>query len=358
VADADRKAMTETETANALPARRPRRYFGLLSALLLLGAIATGLYWLHRMRAGIEEAQHQIEPELSVIEREQTLQQGQLNDLEGHVADLNQSSHDHGDQLGTLQGRVDGVEQSLTRVQSAVQGGRTRMELLTVEQLLLSANDAAQLDGNAKAAAAALRLAQERLGSISEPQLFAVRKALADERASLESVPQADLSGAALSLGALIDRVEKLPLRAGAPDRFMPNPGAPQPSNGPLPWHKRFWYSIHDALHALFTVRRTDQPISTLLPPEQQSLIGQVLALRLEAARSALLRADTAAFRDALGSSAKWLDTYYRSDDPGVLAAQATIEQLQALDLRPALPDLSRSLALLRGYLDATAKGP
>lgn len=348
--------MTDPQTAAIAAPRQPRRLLGLLLFVLVAGGIVIAAWVLHRLRAGIEEAQHQIEPELSVIEREQTLQQGQLNDLEGHVADINQSSHDHGDQIATIQGRLEGVEQTLTRVQSAVQGGRTRLELLTVEQLLLAANDAAQLDGDARAAGAALKLAQERLGTIPEPQLFAVRKALAEERATIDAVPQVDRTGAALTLGTLIERAGRLPLRAGAPDRFTPMPAPPPPSDKPLPWHKRFWRSAHDALHSLFTIRRTDQPITTLLPPEQQALIGEVLALRLESARTALLRGDTAVFHDALGSAAKWLDSYYRSDDPGVLSAQASIEQLQSLELRPPLPDLGRSLALLRAYLDSTNK--
>ncbi len=348
--------MTDTQNAATAAPRRPRRVLGFVLLLLLAGGIAFAAWVLHRMRAGIEEAQHQIEPELSIIERQQTLQQGQLNDLEGHVADINQSSHDQGDQIATVQGRLDGVEQSLNHVQSAVQGGRVRMELLTVEQLLLAANDAAQLDGDAHAAGAALKLAQERLGTIPEPQLFAVRKALADEIAAVDAVPQADRTGAALTLGALIERSGKLPLRAGAPDRFMPALTPPPSADKPLPWHRRFWRSVNDALHSLFTIRRTDQAVTTLLPPEQQSLIGEVLALRLESARTALLRGDTAVFRDALDSAAKWLDTYYRSDDPGVLSAQASIERLQSLELRPGLPDLSHSLALLRAYLDSAGK--
>ena len=348
--------MIDTQTAATAPVRRPRRLLGLLIPLLLIAGLAGSAYLLHRMRSGIEEAQHQIEPELSVIEREQTLQQGQLNDLEGHLADINQSSHDHGDQIATLQGRVDAAEQSLAHVQSAVQGGRTRMELLTVEQLLLAANDAAQLNGDVHATAAALKLAQERLGTLADPQLFAVRKALADERAAVDAIGQPDISGAALMLGALIDRSGKLPLRAGAPDRFTPAVSSPTSPEAPLSWHKRFWRMVHDAVHALFTIRRTDQPITTLLPPEQQSLIGEVLALRLESARTALRRGDTAVFRGALGSAAKWLDTYYRGDDPGVLSAQSTIAQLQALELRPSRPDLSLSLTVLRAFLDSSGK--
>jgi uroporphyrin-3 C-methyltransferase len=344
--------MNDTQTATIPVARRPSRLFRYLFLGLLIGGTVLAAYVLHRMRAGIEEAQHQIEPELSVIEREQTLQQGQLNDIEGHVADINQSSHDHGDQIATLQGRMDNAEQSLSHVQTTVQGGRIRMQLLTVEQLLLAANDAAQLENDAHAAGAALKLADDRLGTLADPQLFAVRKVLAEERAAVDAVPQVDLSGAALTLGAMIERAGKLPLRAGAPDRFRAVPAAPPPTDHPLPWHKRFWRSVHDALNALFTIRRTDQAVSTLLPQEQQELIGEVLSLRLESARTALLKRDTPVFRDALASSAHWLDAYYRLDDPGVLSMQATIEQLQSAELRPAVPDLSRSLALLRAYLD------
>ena len=47
--------------------------------------------------------------------------------------------------------------------------------------------------------------------------------------------------------------------------------------------------SLREVLGAVFTVRRTDKPVDRLLPPEQETLVGQLLLLKLETARAALL---------------------------------------------------------------------
>jgi len=49
----------------------------------------------------------------------------------------------------------------------------------------------------------------------------------------------------------------------------------------------------------------------------------------------------------------QWLGDYYRAEDPTVSAARAELERLRGLELDPPLPDLSRSVGLLRAYLDA-----
>ena len=88
-----------------------------------------------------------------------------------------------------------------------------------------------------------------------------------------------------------------------------------------------------------------------MLSAEQETLVVQVLALKLEGARVALLRGDTTSFRDLCESASHWLDTYFQGDDPGVAAAHAELERLQPLDLSPPLPDISRSLGLLRAFM-------
>src|SRR3546814_4968279 len=46
-----------------------------------------------------------------------------------------------------------------------------------------------------------------------------------------------------------------------------------------------------------------------------------------------------------------WLDTYFQNDDPGVATAHAELQRLQPLELSPPLPDISRSLGLLRAFM-------
>jgi len=120
-------------------------------------------------------------------------------------------------------------------------------------------------------------------------------------------------------------------------------------------WYQRLWASVRTALSNLFTVRRDDGPSPRLLSAEQEALVVQVLALKLEGARVALLRNDTVSFRDLIESSSNWLDAYFRDDDPGVVAAKAELLRLRPLELNPPLPDISRSLNLLRAFLAPAA---
>ena len=110
----------------------------------------------------------------------------------------------------------------------------------------------------------------------------------------------------------------------------------------------------------LFTIRREDNSNAIrLLPPEAEAVIYHVLMLRLEGARVALLNGNAVAMREQLRSTLEWLDAQFKKDDPGALAMKSELERLQALDLAPPLPDISRSLAAVGARLDdVAAPGP
>jgi uroporphyrin-3 C-methyltransferase len=209
-----------------------------------------------------------------------------------------------------------------------------------------------QLAHDAPGAGAALQLAEQRLSALAEPRLFEIRKAVADERAALLAVPVADRASAALNLSGLIARADNLPLRQH-PLLKEPPAATAAPQNFQDGWAARGWASLRELFAHVFIVQRTDKPVDRLLPPEQEMLVKQLLALKLESARAALLLGDTASFRSALESATQWLGDYYRPEDPTVSAARAELERLHGLDLDPPLPDLSRSVGLLRAYLDA-----
>lgn len=342
---------------DAMPPRR-RFSWGALAVLLLLVLLGAGGYGGWR----VWHANHDTEDTVAAQENllvhlshQLSDTQSQLEELRTHLGDLTDSQRQSADAIARLQGRGDEVDQAIARLSADLKGGRIRAQLVTVEQLLLLANDRAQLAHDARGAALALQLAEDRLGSLAEPRLFEVRKAIADERAALQALPQADRAGAALSLSGLIDRADTLPLRQHP--AVQAAAAAPQATPAMPPfgrsWTSRGWDSVREMLGHVFIVHRTDKPVDRLLPPEQEVLVKQLLALKLESARAALLLGDTASFRSALDSAGRWLGDYYRPEDPAVSAARAELERLRTLELDPPLPDLSRSVGLLRAYIDA-----
>jgi uncharacterized protein HemX len=118
----------------------------------------------------------------------------------------------------------------------------------------------------------------------------------------------------------------------------------------------RAWAGLREVLGAVFVVRRIDRPVDRLVPAEQEALVGQLLLLKLETARAALIEGRQQALRGALADAIAFIADYYRIDDPALVAARAELLRIAALDLARPLPELGRSLGLLRAYLDANPR--
>ncbi len=344
-------------TDNEVQVPPPRRSFwGLLLMLVLLAALGAAGYGGWRVWHANHETEDTVAAQEALLIRmshQLSEAQSSIEQLRERQSDLTDALHQNADDVAKLQSHDDDVEQTVQHLSADLKGGRTRAQLVAVEQLLLMANDRAQLAHDARGATAALQLAEERLSAMAEPRLFEVRKAVADERAALLAVPLADRGSAALNLSGLIARADALPLRDHPAVKAVAAEQPDAPHSFAPGWGARGWSSLRELFSAVFIVHRTDKPVDRLLPPEQEALVKQLLELKLESARAALLLGDTASFRGALDSAMQWLGDYYRAEDPTVSAARAELERLRGLELDPPLPDLSRSVGLLRAYLDA-----
>ena len=343
--------------------RRQRAWPVLLFLFVLaIAGLAGWQWWEQRERNTKLEAAHaaQVNGLDARLESLESLTGEQTTRL----ADQSRTSDRNGTEIAALKSRIEDTLALMSRISEDLSGGRTRFQLAAIEHLLVLANDQLLLERDVKSALVALDSADARLAQLSDPQLFPVREALAQERTALRAVPVADLSSAALTLSSLIGRVPSLPLQSHAPAQFhspdMRDNGSAD--NAPDGW-RRLLAAIKTAVRSLFTIRREDNTSAMrLLPPEAEAVVYHVLALRLEGARIALLSGKTVSMREQLRSAVEWLDSQFKKDDPGVLAMKAELERLQGLELSPPLPDISRSLAALRTRLDggspATAPGP
>ncbi len=335
------------------PPRARRSGVGWLILLIVLAALGAGGWfgwqWLQ------QQWQHQQERDAALTRLLTESQQlrARTDELAQSLRADDEMARKNAADIAALSARVDETTATLARMNEAVQGGRTRMQLAAVEQLLLMANDRALLARDAAGAAQALAQADERLAALDEPRLFKAREAIAQERAALAALPKIDLTAATLSLSTLIAELPKLPLQGRVPDRLTEATSLSSPPEG-LAWPIRLWISLKQALRAVFIVRH-DAGAAALLPPEQETLVIHIGLLKLEGARLALLRGNTAAFRELCGAAGAWLHDYYEAQDPGVQAAQAELDRLRTLELTPAMPDISRSLTSLRSAMSAPA---
>jgi uroporphyrin-3 C-methyltransferase len=334
----------------------PRSSAGRWLVLLILLALAGGagfLLWQYDQQVGA--ALRAQQEQSAALTRQLAAVEGRAARLEEREGDLLTDTQRGAAQIAAFAKRIDEHDQIVGRLNQEMSGGHQRFQLGAVEQLLLLANDRVLLAHDPKSAITALEAADQRLGALDDPRLFTTREAVAQEKAALAAVAQPDLDAASLALASLIERVPRLPLAARVPERFLAPDGDDTTAPANATWWERAKASVLRALKGTFSVRRNRGPVPQLLSVDQESLVFQVLALRLEGARVALLRSDTAGLRELCESASKWIGEYFRKDDPGVLAAQAELERLQGLELSPPLPDISRSLTLLRVQLDAPA---
>lgn len=333
------------------PASARRNVVPWLIALLAAALLVGGAAWLYARVTSVYAAQ---EDALKRLGRDLSAVEVQADRLDSRQADLAGTLQRSAGEIAEFAGRIEAHDQVVGQLKEQISGGRDRLQLGAVEQLLLLANDRLQLARDVRAAIVAIEAADGRLAALREPRLFAVRQALAQEKAALQAVPLPDYAGAALTLSSLIQRAPRLPLAARLPTHFE-SAVEPVLIADDARWYERVRASVLEALSSIFAVRHDTGPSPRLLGVEQEALVVQVLALKLEGARIALLRGDTVSFRDLCETASSWLDLYFREDDPGVAAAKGELERLQPLDLSPPLPDISRSLTLLRGFLSTEA---
>ncbi len=201
-----------------------------------------------------------------------------------------------------------------------------------------------------RGALALLGAADGILRDLDDPALHAARAALASDIASLRAVAEFDVEGLYLRLAALVDQVPALALmdrsRAAAPGGEAA--AEPAPAAG-------WWSRITAVLGRYVVVRQRDESIKPLLPLAEEGYLRMNLRLGLEQAKLALLAAEPAVYRGALAQVQQFAGAYL---SPTAVANQAFLNEvtaLAAIDVAPALPDISGSLRALRERSGATA---
>ena len=263
-------------------------------------------------------------------------------------ADIDGLRRDVEDQLrllGSLPSRMTTLEDSVASLAGISAGARQTFLLAEAEYYLQIANAQLQLANNPHLASLALGMADERVTTLSDPALTAVRRAISDELAALEVMKKPDLEGATLTLASLARVVESLPLAgiATSDDAVVED----DTEQGGV---DRAWDSVKDAMSGLVKVTPPDEAKLALVSPDAEYFLRNNLALQLQSARLALLRGEQAIFEQTLDDTSALLNTYFDTSSAQVASAQLTISEIRSSVFTAAAPDISESLRLLRQY--------
>ncbi|HDP88862.1 MAG TPA: hypothetical protein ENN42_02750 [Thioalkalivibrio sp.] len=210
-----------------------------------------------------------------------------------------------------------------------------------IEYLIQIANQRLRLMRDFDGAIAALEAADRRVRDLADPKLLPVRELLADEVQMLKDFERPDLVGVALRLDRMATHLKPMPLQLPeqetvARELTVEVPEEEQKTAAGLARHVWNAFSEH------ITYREYPDPVKALPDTETELHLNQLLRLRLEAARIAVLRQDDAEYHRQLRAAREWLTAKFDGEHAATLAAE--LEALDAVNLRPALPELTASL--------------
>jgi uroporphyrin-3 C-methyltransferase len=344
----------KTKAPHAAPkkAAKPKRPFPITAVVALALGLAVGAAsYLNFSRWQITDVHTQS------LANENNNLRSQLGELQQQISGLQRQDLDLNlavDRLSTDSKLQNDSMTQLSQQFQALAADKGKDPMLwrsaEVEYLLAVANHRLILERDVNTALTALQDADRRLEAIGDPALIPVRKLIASETTALKSVDVPDIAGMALKLSSLVDNIEQLPLVSR---ERLKTDEAMDESQTTVSNFRELMAKIRAAFKGVVTIRRSDQPIEPLLPPEELHYLSQNLGLKLEEARIALLRRDTPTFRQNLTDSREWVQRYFDPEAAAVSYVIATVDELRDVELKPQLPDISDSLREMRRWLSS-----
>jgi uroporphyrin-3 C-methyltransferase len=338
----------------ALPDEAPRKrahsYSRLTTAIAVL-ALATAAYSLWRLDATRERLEqvndlartlaadrNALEGELRALaERERRSERdllerlGTLEPLPKQVADLSAA-------IDELHGRTEGPQRAWSRAEA--------LFLMEIAQRSLV------LDRDVATAITALETADSRLASLRDPSLTAVRQQIASDLQALRTARVPDRTGLMTRLSAAEAEVARLPI-AGL---LAVDDGSDSDTELPQGWFARARAILGRALASFLRVRDIDDRGGTVVTLNEQLVRRQHLQLLLLSARTAVARHDAEAYRSALAAARQWLAEFFDMESPSTQALLKDIQLLEAVDIDPRLPDISKSAQSLQRSMPRSAQ--
>ncbi len=237
-------------------------------------------------------------------------------------------------------------------------GNRTRTDwlLAEAEYLLRIANQRLLIEKDIGGAMSALQAADEVLAESDDIGVYPVREQLAREILALKGIAGVDRTGLYLTLEAAIDSVHQLTDQAliseQAPGFISDARGDPGQEEGGEPGMlARAWEKFKSTLMQVVVVRRLDESVKPLLSPDQSAYARLNLQLMLEEAEMAVLRGNQPLYERALAKAQATVNDWYDNSNPRVSALATTLVELATRNVAPDLPDISKSLDLLKQRL-------
>lgn len=328
-------------------------------AFLLVLALAGGTAWVVREAQFREVA---LSQRVADLESTASQKQSNLEALSGRLqTELNTGlaglKTELGKQSASVSRRLDAVETQLAAQQKELArfsaSDRESWLLAETGHLLRLANQRLVMAGDPVAAQALLNSADSVLRELDDPNLHAVRAAVARDVAALRAVPKVDVEGIYLRLAALIEQADRLVIFQFPAQAAAPAPEAAEDWRGRL---RQGYQAALSKLSDYIIIRRRDVPMQALMDPQWEGLVRQNLRMLLEQAQVALLSGNQALYVASLEQAQQWVLQFKDSDTAAADAILTQVKQLASLTIQIPQPNISRSQHALDAAIEQRAQ--
>jgi len=193
----------------------------------------------------------------------------------------------------------------------------------------------------------ALKAADQRLRESGDTAGFKVRGQIAKEIAAVKKVQLADVVGIYSTLEMLEEDVAKLSV-------FLPYSGKSQDQQGSNQTEIKPAGVLNEVLdnalveiEGIITIRRLDNPVTSIISPEQKAFITEQLSTKLVIVKLALVQQDDALYQVGIGDVLQWLHKNF-TKDAALLSFAGELNRLKEVKIRSNFPDIGQSLKMLR----------
>lgn len=335
-----------TQAPNNKPPKKSFPWFKAILILLLIAALAGASWfgWMQWQQRMILEDQTQRG--LAILDAKVARQQQALSD-----AEQRQST-----KIDQLQKQLYSMRLVANRQaeQILILGSATRGDWLLAEAayLVRLANQRLQVERSVDNPLAILKTVDNIFVQLNDPELLAVRNALAIDIAALRMTEKVDREGIYLELQAISSALETLTILESHADPEASQSAQTEAGVEPAPSSltetvERFIAKFGN----LIVLQKRQQPIEPLLSGAEQTMVRQNLYLLLEQAQSALLREEQVIYSSNLSKAEMLLRRYFQLNSE----SEATIARLQSLaeqSVNQTVPDISGSQSAIQTALN------
>jgi len=221
--------------------------------------------------------------------------------------------------------------------------------LAEAEFLLKQAHQRLFITHDADTADLLLASAEGAIMQQKDPGLLPVRSAIAKDRTALKNVPRVDRDGIYLRLQALSSQVGMLT----SDSRFLQ--ADDDTADDANTEEKSYTDVLWERLLSIVRIRHYDQPVTPLLPPEQQLYFSQNLQLALLQSQLGLLQSQQETYASNLARAHAWVSQYCQTSDPVVAEWLNEAQALMRIEIAPPMPDVSDSLLIVQKLIEQRA---